>query len=107
GLVGQGVILSVPSPLGDRRLFDWPAIQELLTGKGTVHHSLSEILVRPQDVQLSGEGLAATVASALFEGERYALRLVLGDGQMLRAFSRQPVKIGDTLSVVIQSAWRL
>ena len=63
--------------------------------------------MRPQDIAVAGGGIEARVVSVLFEGERYALRLVLPDGQMLRAFSRDPVKAGDHLPIVIRSAWRL
>jgi iron(III) transport system ATP-binding protein len=105
GLVGQGTILSLPSPFGDRRLFDWPAMQEILAGPA--REARADILVRPQDVEIAAEGQVATVLSVLFEGERYALRLALPDGQALRAFSRQPVRVGDRLSIVIRAAWRL
>ncbi len=45
--------------------------------------------------------------SVLFEGERCGVLLALEDGQMLRAFSRQPVRIGEVVPVVVHSAWRL
>ena len=105
GLVGQGVVLSLPSPHDDKRLLDWAAFQAMLARSG--NGPTADVLVRPQDVEVAPEGLSATVLSVLFEGERYALRLALPDGQALRAFSRQPVKVGDQLSVVINSAWRL
>ncbi len=105
GLVGQGVILSLPSPHDDNRLLDWAAFQAMLARSG--NGPTADVLVRPQDVEVAPEGLPANVLSVLFEGERYALRLALPDGQALRAFSRQPVKVGDQLSVVINSAWRL
>ncbi|MGK6315984.1 ABC transporter ATP-binding protein [Neorhizobium sp. DT-125] len=105
GLVGQGAILSLPSPEGDKRLLDWPAMQRLLTSEGDTPRA--DILVRPQDVEIAAEGVPVAVLSVLFEGERYALRLSLPDGQALRAFSRRPVKAGDALSIVIRSAWRL
>jgi iron(III) transport system ATP-binding protein len=74
---------------------------------GPAQEPRADILVRPQDVEIAAEGQVATVLSVLFEGERYALRLALPDGQALRAFSRQPVKVGDRLSIVIRAAWRL
>ncbi|MCC2610317.1 ABC transporter ATP-binding protein [Neorhizobium petrolearium] len=109
GLVGQGAILSLPSPDGDRRLLDWPAVQSLLSTReiGRGNDPAADILVRPQDVEIATEGVAVSVLSVLFEGERYALRLALADGQTLRAFSRRSVRVGDTLTVIIRSAWRL
>jgi len=105
GLVGQGAVLSLPSPAGDKRNLDW---QGMLTILGrSVEEPKADILVRPQDVELSPDGIKATVRSVLFEGERYALRLALADGQALRAFSRHPVDVGAEVGIVIRSAWRL
>lgn len=105
GLVGQGAILSLPSPSGDRRLLDWEAMRALFSAEAG--GASADVLVRPQDVEIAADGIEARVVSVLFEGERYALRLSLVDGQALRAFSRTPVKAGDTLAVVIRSGWRL
>jgi iron(III) transport system ATP-binding protein len=105
GLIGQGAILSWPAASAPSRLLDWDMLQQLLTQ--AQDGNAADILVRPQDVEIAGEGMAATVTSVLFEGERYALKLALGDDQPLRAFSRQPVKVGDRVSIVIRSAWRL
>ncbi|MDI7863654.1 ABC transporter ATP-binding protein [Rhizobiaceae bacterium n13] len=105
-LVGRGAILSLPHLPGTDRLLDWPVLQAAFRqcGEGLPR---ADILVRPQDVTLDREGLQAVVTSALFEGERYALRLLLGDGQTLRAFSRQPVREGEAVAVVIRAGWRL
>ncbi|KKX34074.1 ABC transporter ATP-binding protein [Rhizobium sp. LC145] len=105
-LVGQGAILSLPSLAGDNRRLDWSGLQ-LLFDPAETNTAHADILVRPQDIAVAGGGIEARVVSVLFEGERYALRLVLPDGQMLRAFSRDPVKAGDVLPIVIRSAWRL
>lgn len=105
GLVGQGAILSLPLADHDDRQLDWAAMRHLLAASD--EGQTADILVRPQDVEISAQGVAASVVSVLFEGERYALKLELANGQMLRAFSRHPVRIGDTLSVTIRSAWRL
>jgi len=53
------------------------------------------------------EGIGCTVTSVLYEGERYALRLDLPDGQVLRAYSREAVTVGDKFPVAIRSGWRL
>ena len=66
-----------------------------------------DILVRPQDVIQDGEGIPCRVANILYEGERYSLRLTLPDGQVLRAYSREPAAFGSLFPVVIRSAWRL
>ncbi len=67
----------------------------------------SDILVRPQDVLQDAEGIACRVSSILYEGERYALRLTLPDGQALRAYSREPAALGAIYPIAIRSAWRL
>jgi iron(III) transport system ATP-binding protein len=103
-LVGQGAILKLPSLSGDARLLDWAALQHSFRQEDGAS---VDILVRPQDVDIADGGLPATVTSALFEGERYALRLALADGQMLRAFARTPLRAGDKLSIIIRSGWRL
>jgi len=106
GLIGRGAILHLKSPAGDARDLDWEAMREALGG-AAADGAGSDILVRPEDVSVGGEGIPALVESVLFEGERYALKLSLTDGQILRAFSRQPVSAGDRLAVTLRSAWRL
>ncbi len=105
GLVGQGAIVKWPAACGENRLLDWETLQALLVQSQSSEPA--DILVRPQDVEIAGEGVPARVISVLFEGERYALKLTLGDEQVIRAFSRQPVNVGDMVSIVIRSAWRL
>jgi iron(III) transport system ATP-binding protein len=75
--------------------------------EGGVGSTQADVLVRPQDVVQDADGIVCTVTSVLYEGERYALRLDLPDGQALRAYSREAVAIGDRLPVAIHAAWRL
>ena len=106
GLVGQGAILSLALPDGKPRLIDWPALKTIWReqeGKT----ARADILVRPEDVVADADGMSCRVDSVLYEGERYALRLSLPDGQMLRAYSREAMKAGDVYAVAIRSAWRL
>jgi iron(III) transport system ATP-binding protein len=104
-LVGQGAILTVPVTEGVSRDLDWAALRAAMeSGR---HLPQADILVRPQDVVRDAEGVSCTVTSVLYEGERYALRLDLPDGQALRAYSREAVAIGDRLPVAIRAAWRL
>ncbi|MCO5730230.1 ABC transporter ATP-binding protein [Rhizobium sp. SSA_523] len=110
-LIGQGAILSLAWPQTDQRLADWSLLRERFdrgaAGSANALDLLADVLVRPQDVVISDEGLDAQVESAIFEGERHALKLRLSDGQRLRAFSRRPLRQGDRVRVVIRSAWRL
>ncbi|NLS04812.1 ABC transporter ATP-binding protein [Rhizobium sp. P32RR-XVIII] len=106
GLVGRGAILTVQSPIGDKRDLDWNALQTII-GSQPGEGPQADVLVRPEDVVLGAEGMPATVESVLYEGERYALKLTLENGQSLRAFSRMPVLPGEALKVTIRAAWRL
>ncbi|MCY1669147.1 ABC transporter ATP-binding protein [Rhizobium sp. SL86] len=107
GLIGQGAILSLPWPDRAEREADWSVIREMFSPQALFTQSFADVLVRPQDVILSDEGLDATVEAAVFEGERHALRLRLENGQRLRAFSRRPHGVGDRVRAVIRSGWRL
>jgi iron(III) transport system ATP-binding protein len=105
GLIGQGAILALPWREPMPRQMDWLALQACFhPHPGS---SRAEILVRPQDVVISDEGLDTVVEACVFEGERYALRLLLGDGQGVRAFSRRLLKPGERVRVVLRSGWRL
>jgi iron(III) transport system ATP-binding protein len=107
GLVGQGFILSLSLPPGSARLLDWSALRKAVEAPVAESAELVSVLVRPQDVLLDGAGLPGRVTSSFFEGERYALRIALPDGQSLRAFSRKPIREGDAVGVVLQAGWRL
>ena len=106
GLIGRGAILSLLSPGGDIRRLGWDEIAPLMAVDGC-NSPKADILVRQEEVVLDAEGATATVVSVLYEGERYAARLCLTDGQTLRAFSRQSLRVGEEVRVVIRSAWRL
>lgn len=106
GLVGQGSILSLALPEGAPRLLDCSAMKAMLSGHGG-DAPRADILVRPEDVAASADGVVCQVLSTLYEGERYALRLELPDGQMLRAYSREAIEPGASYAVAIRLAWRL
>ncbi|MDC9833880.1 ABC transporter ATP-binding protein [Rhizobium binxianense] len=103
GLIGRGAILTLPV-MGGERYLEWDELQDALQAANT---DGADILVRPEDVIIGGEGARATVESVLFEGERYAVKLTLGNGQTLRAFSRVAVVPGETVRFVIRAGWRL
>jgi iron(III) transport system ATP-binding protein len=114
GLIGRGAIVSLPRAAGDNRALDWQALEPMFAGTVTraANGDRIDVLVRPEDVMVSGEntageGIAAMVESVLFEGERYALKLVLTDNQVLRAYARFPVRTGDSLRLSVRAAWRL
>jgi len=106
GLIGRGAILTLSLPPGDKRLLDWDAMRTALE-TASAGSETADILVRPEDVVIGGEGVPALVDGVLYEGERYAVKLLLADRQILRAFSREQVSVGDRVMVVVRSAWRL
>jgi iron(III) transport system ATP-binding protein len=103
GLIGRGAILTLPV-VNRERYLEWDELQDALHAANT---NGADILVRPEDVVIGVEGAPAAVESVLFEGERYAVRLMLGNGQRLRAFSRVAVVPGEAVRVVIRAGWRL
>ncbi|WP_411034112.1 ABC transporter ATP-binding protein [Shinella sp. BYT-45] len=106
-LIGRGAVLSLALPEGAPRKLGRDMLRGLFAALLSGHGPKADILVRPEDVHLSGEGAAARVRSSLYEGERYSLTLELEDGQILRAFSRHRPGAGDTVHVTVASAWRL
>lgn len=105
-LVGQGAIVSLALPEQEVRELDWTVLGPAFAqGKGVSPNS--DVLVRPQDVVQDADGIRCRVTSSLYEGERYALRLKLPDGQSLRAYSREAANVGDIIPVAIRAAWRL
>ncbi|NZD50486.1 ATP-binding cassette domain-containing protein [Rhizobium leguminosarum] len=103
GLIGRGAILTLPV-VNRERYLEWDELQDALHAANT---NGADILVRPEDVVIGVEGAPAAVESVLFEGERYAVRLMLGNGQRLRASSRVAVVPGEAVRVVIRAGWRL
>jgi len=105
-LVGQGAIISLGLPDDAPRALNWNVLEAAIQADAPMSPA-SDILIRPQDVLHDAEGVACRVSNILYEGERYALRLTLPDGQVLRAYSREPAALGAIYPIAIRSAWRL
>lgn len=106
GLVGQGAILRLAVAEGLPRALDWVMLSACF-GEHAATTGTADVLVRPQDVIADPHGIVCRVETVLYEGERYALKLSMPDGQTLKTFSREPASAGDGLPVIIRSAWRL
>jgi iron(III) transport system ATP-binding protein len=104
GLIGRGAILAIADDDAQERQMTWPDVARriALPGPRSV-----DILVRPEDVVIGDEGLAGIVESVFYEGERHALKIMLGDGQALRAYTRARVLPGTPVRAIIEKAWRL
>ncbi len=105
-LVGQGAIISIGLPDDAPRALSWDMLKPAMRNDAPMS-PVRDILVRPQDVLQDAEGIVCRISNILYEGERYALRLTLPDGQVLRAYSREPAALGAAYPVIIRSAWRL
>ncbi len=105
-LVGQGAIISLGLPDDAPRALSWDMLKPAMRNDAPMS-PVRDILVRPQDVLQDAEGIVCRISNILYEGERYALRLTLPDGQVLRAYSREPAALGAAYPVIIRSAWRL
>jgi iron(III) transport system ATP-binding protein len=62
-------------------------------------------VVRPEDVDMNGDGIGATVRDATFHEGRWLVSLQLETGDVLRAFSVRRPEPGDRVSVGVRAAW--
>ena len=62
-------------------------------------------VVRPEDVDMGGDGIGATVLGATFHEGRWLVSMQLETGDVLRGFSVRLPKAGDRVSVAVRTAW--
>ena len=102
--IGKGSVLTLATPAGYQQL-----------DSASLHHGLSRsgygaqqpVLVRPEHVQIAGEGLSAQVESCIYQGERYLLALRLADGQGLTAFHHAALQPQQSVCVRLLQCWKL
>lgn len=102
--IGKGSVLSIAAG-GKGRHLDRNALHQGLGSHAT--HGRQTVLVRPEHVSLSPDGLPAEVMSSIFQGERYQLELRLRDGQTLTVFHPFQVDCGQSVGIEMQQGWRL
>ncbi|WP_331371460.1 ABC transporter ATP-binding protein [Sinorhizobium chiapasense] len=110
GLIGRGSILRLPVAENGERQLGWPVLREALGSRdaiGSAGARLADVLVRPEHVHRGTDGILMRVMACVFEGERFALDLSLGDGQRLKAFSSVALSEGALVPFVISAGWRL
>ena len=105
GFVGRGSIITAAMPVGSPRI-GGDALQAALAQRSTLDVPRS-ILVRPEHVQVAGEGMPAQVTSCIYQGERYLLQLKLDDGQMLSGYHAEPLADQQRVHVRVQEGWLL
>lgn len=104
GFIGKGNIVSLAA---DSDIQDFDSVQ-LHNGLASGHDGpRQQVLIRPEHVQVAENGLAATVESCIFQGERYLLTLRLMDGQTLSAFHPAPLREQQRTGVRLLQGWRL
>ncbi|YCI81726.1 ABC transporter ATP-binding protein [Enterobacteriaceae bacterium] len=101
--IGKGSVLTLAAR-GDVRQLDGTQLHQGLSGTGSARQ---QVLVRPEHVDVGDEGLAASVESCIYQGERYLLVLRLADGQRLTAFHAWPLREQQTVCVRLHQGWRL
>ncbi|MEJ8322924.1 ABC transporter ATP-binding protein [Kosakonia sacchari] len=102
--IGKGSVLMLATPAGTQQL-DGAQMHAGLAHTGTDPHQ--PVLIRPEHVQVTREGLSAEVESCIYQGERYLLDLRLCDGQMLSAFHHAPLQRKQVVAVRLTQGWRL
>jgi ABC-type sugar transport system ATPase subunit len=110
GLIGRGAVLRLALPEGAPRTLEWTVLRSALDGLGKAASGaarLCDVLVRPEHVARDGEGISLRVNTCTFEGERFALTLLLPDGQLLKAYGDQAMTPGETARFAISRGWRL
>ena len=101
--IGQGSIISLPIS----RLTLLQAEEQLHAAWNNAHENVSPVLVRPQHIQLSDEGIPAIVERSVYQGERYLLDLKLSDGQIVAAYHPSPVAIQSVVKLRLKQGWVL
>ncbi|CAI8802177.1 ABC transporter ATP-binding protein [Kosakonia sp. YIM B13611] len=102
--IGKGSVLMLATPAGVQQL-DGAQMHAGLAHTGAASHQ--PVLVRPEHVQVTRDGLSAEVQSCIYQGERYLLDLRLRDGQTLSAFHHAPLQRKQAVAVRLMQGWRL
>lgn len=106
--IGQGSIINLL--LNRANLSEQFLSFEVLQSAQVLREPFTEstaILLRPQHVVLSDEGIPATIISGIYQGERYLLTLKLDNGQIVQAFHAEPVFVGSLVKLQFKQGWKL
>lgn len=71
------------------------------------NNGTQNVLIRPQHVKIGADGIDAIVESAVYQGERYLVKLSLPNGQSLEAYHSLSLKPQERVSVVLEQGWVL
>ena len=106
--IGQGSILELPlsREIAGQKALTKNCFQPWNSDKnlGAIRH---KVLVRPQHVALSDEGMPGKVTKAIYQGERYLLDIQLEDEQTITAFHDDAVDLGSIVKMQFKQGWAL
>lgn len=106
--IGQGSILELPLA---RKIMGQKALTQncfqFVSHEITTDANRHKVLVRPQHVALSDEGIPGKVIKAIYQGERYLLDIQLEDEQVVTAFHENAVDVSSIVKIQFQQGWAL
>ncbi|GAB4170596.1 MAG: ABC transporter ATP-binding protein [Thalassobaculales bacterium] len=106
GFVGQGAVVagSVLRSLGGRARVALLGGEVELPCRDGHPPGPCQVSLRPEDLEIAADGLAATVAACAYRGGHWALTLAAGDARLLLLHGR-PAAIGDSVPVAVRDGW--
>lgn len=101
--IGRGTVLAIAGEGGGALL----NTAQLHQGLTCAQQATRQVLLRPEHVTLSDQGLPAVVESVVYQGERFLLQLRLADGQPLMAYHSVGVMVGQQVNLLLRQGWQL
>ncbi|MEC5320462.1 ABC transporter ATP-binding protein [Brenneria populi subsp. brevivirga] len=105
--IGKGSVLTLPVAEDAARVDGAQLHQGLALASTCAASRRRPILIRPEHVEVADDGVAASVESCIYQGERYLLQLRLSDGQPLTAYHHAPLNERQPIAVRLHQGWRL
>ncbi|WP_457298966.1 ABC transporter ATP-binding protein [Phyllobacterium sp. P5_D12] len=105
GFIGRGTVVSgtVVRRNGQSTIVDIGGTHVTARGGGSTDNV--QVLLRPETVILSGQGLAAIVQQSTYRGPVHETWLELANGERLTLDSLHPLPLGSKVHVGVSDAW--
>ncbi len=106
GFIGRGTVVSgtVVRRNGQSTIVDIGGTHVTARGQANGTDSV-QVLLRPEAVTLSGQGLAAVVQQSTYRGPVHETWLELANGERLTLDSPHPLPLGSKVHVGVSDAW--
>lgn len=101
GFVGRGAIVTGSIKDGAIEI----AGKRIVARSGHNANGSVRVLLRPEGLALSGDGLPATVAASTYRGPVHELRLTLESGETIVVDHAEAPAIGERVHVAVLDAW--